>query len=408
MRRLGIWLLLLSALLACTERTPELRNSWARPWIVADARPLLADIRLARPSEGAREAVVVPGAEAATETAQPTPAIIVDAPEAVRPVIDWRNPLEGWLTVDAYLASRQQAPDGDTAHGLLMLSLALNDTLHAAATARAAGLAISDEVALAAAATSVLPVSRGLAGRGASNFAAEALAEVPVDAATRLASRQLGISVAGVVRERLAQAEALIGEANAIKVPPASFANDAVPESEQLAVLAVLPASETDKAGLLARYGSAAPALPFRWLALAGEHAAVVELESMERAGLYAMLAVAMADSAAICMARTDLFASVGPAAWLIEAQPAWEPLVPAPAGSRVARSCMSAAAAEILAVRFRAASDGFAAMAAEAGTAAVAAGWLWPAEDSAAQELGRAVARQILAARLQASGDLR
>ncbi len=399
MRGLWIWLLLLSVLLACTDQASWSGERRAQAWIVTDVRPLLADMRFARLAEGVPETASEPAPAAAEHAALPAPAIIVDAPNAGRPVIDWRNPLEGWLSVDAYLAASQQAPDVETARGLLILSLALNDTLHAARTARAAGMTISDEVALAAAATRVLPVSRGLAGRGARGFAVDALAELSVDAETRLASRQLGVSVAGVGLERLLQPAPLIGVADEIELTSGTRVSDAVSTSEQQGLLAALPASEAARSEVLAWYGPQAPAPPLRWLVLAGEQAAMAELDVVERAGLYAQLAVAMADSGLICLAQTDRIAGERPVDWLAETQPAWEAVVPVHSSVRSQSSCISAAAAEILAAHFPAARDVFVATAAEAGAAAVAAGWLWPAEDRAAQEIGKAVAQQVLAA---------
>jgi hypothetical protein len=399
MRRLRIWLLVLSVLMACTDRTPEPEAFWTGAWIVTDVQPLLADMQDTRSPEVARAAMDVPAPKATAETASPIPAIGAGVPEAGRPVIDWRNPLEGWLTVDAYLATQQQAPEIDTARSLLILSLTLNDTLHAARAARGAGLSISDDAALAAAASGVLPVSRGLAGRGASVFAAEALAEVAVDDATRRASRQLGISVARVVLDRLSEEPTLIGVADNIQVIAGTDVGATVSISDQQALLAALPASEAARAEVLAWYSPQAPALPFRWMVLAGEQAAGAELNFTERAGLYVRLAVAMADSATLCAMRSEPEANERPADWLAKTRPGWEPVVPAPADSPMQRSCMSAAAAEILTARFPAARDVFAATAAETDTAALAAALQWPMEITAANAVGQAVAQQVLAA---------
>lgn len=408
MRGLGIWLLIVSMLVACTEQAPAVQKRWAGTWIVTDVTSLLADIRSLLPTEGAHPASKVPTPEAVVETSLIAPAIVVVEPGAEVPAIDWRNPLEGWLTVDAYLAGRQQVTNRETTHRFMILSLALNDTLHVAQAARAAGLQISDDVALAATATSVLPVTRGLAGRGATMFAAEALAEVTVADEVRLASQQLGVIVAQIVLDRVPQGTPLIGVAGEIGVAARPGVGSTVSSSERELLLAALPASEAARAEIRSWYGSAAKGLPFRWLVSAAEQATGIELNTSERSALYAGLAIAMADSAAVCAARVDLFASERPATWLMERTPAWEPLIPPDPGSPEHSSCISAAAAEILAERFPRMRDEFITTATEADAIAVAAAGQWPMEGAVARKIGVTVAQQVLAAQATTQRDIR
>lgn len=416
---------LVPAMLAgCGATTPSERIGWAQPWIVADPATLIADIP---PFVAPHQSTATPELDIGTEpellnaAPYPAPAAPVDADPSENPLltmppmptpaipadaaanapldIDWSQPLEGWLAVDAHLAGLHRTEHSETAHGLMLLSLALNDTLHATEMAREAGLDISDEVALAGAATQVLPISRGLAGRGAGRFAVEALAGIEVSDEARFASHQLGISVAQVVLARVPAESPLIAEAGSISVAEPAQAGSEAMQAQQNALLAALPATDAERAEVLVWLGPEAPALPLRWLELAQEQAIAAELATTERAGLYAVLAIAIADSAAICTEHGTLFDVESPAAWLSESDPNWQPLLPIPAGpTGPARSaCISAAAGAILAARFPTGQDLFATTAADASAAAVAAAWNWPMDIAAGTEVGTAVARQVL-----------
>lgn len=414
------------------------------------AMPAVPRVGVHGPTAFAGRLWIVDDADTLLERLAPVFVTANIAPAAPEPPADpaalarWERPVSAWMDLELRAIADESLSPPRAARRLMLLSVAMNDTLSLGATTREAGMELSDDAALAEAAARLL-----IAGHPLLAPAINADAEVAAwagywrgDASPAAVAngRQLGAAVAeavltwamadgsGELRPNIELpvakpgvwvptapkfdlpqepewqrvATIAIGDPAALRLPPPPAWGSPAMDEQISGFVAAQSALTVEQRTAAARWAGAAGTVtpPGQWVEIARELIEREGISPAEAAGIYAALGVALHDGAVACWETKYHYWLARPIQVVQHEQPAWTPLLLTPPHPSYpsGHAVFSSAAAEVLAAAFPADAAGLAAQAEEAAASRISAGLHWPIDGVAGLEQGRQVAALVLA----------